>query len=56
LNQLVNGGLAMNHNNQTAISYKTTANNCSQIKAKLGTATTAELIRIALQSGLMPSP
>src|SRR5262245_39690393 len=34
------------------ISYKTAANNCSQIKAKLGTASTAGLIRIAIQSGL----
>lgn len=35
------------------ISYKTAANNCTQIKAKLGTATTADLIRIAIQSGLV---
>jgi DNA-binding CsgD family transcriptional regulator len=34
------------------ISYKTAANNCTQIKAKLGTASTADLIRIAIQSGL----
>jgi len=34
------------------ISYKTAANKCSQIKAKLGADTTAELIRIAIQSGL----
>jgi DNA-binding NarL/FixJ family response regulator len=34
------------------ISYKTAANNCSQIKAKLRADTTAELIRIAIQSGL----
>jgi DNA-binding NarL/FixJ family response regulator len=39
------------------ISYKTAANNCSQIKAKLGAASTADLIRIAIQSGLTgPSP
>jgi two-component system invasion response regulator UvrY len=41
------------------ISYKTAANNCTQIKAKLGTASTAELIRLAIQSGLtgpLPSP
>jgi DNA-binding NarL/FixJ family response regulator len=38
------------------ISYKTVANNCSQIKVKLGTATMAQLIRIALQSGLAPYP
>jgi two-component system, NarL family, invasion response regulator UvrY len=34
------------------ISYKTAANNCTQIKAKLGTASTADLIRFAIQSGL----
>jgi DNA-binding NarL/FixJ family response regulator len=34
------------------ISYKTAANKCSQIKAKLGASTTAELIRLAIQSGL----
>jgi DNA-binding NarL/FixJ family response regulator len=34
------------------ISYKTAANNCTRIKAKLGTTTTADLIRIAIQSGL----
>jgi two-component system, NarL family, invasion response regulator UvrY len=41
------------------VSYKTAANRCTQIKAKLGTATTADLIRIAMQSGLtdpLPSP
>ena len=38
------------------ISYKTVANNCSQIKARLGITTNAELIRIALQSGLTPHP
>ena len=35
------------------ISYKTAANNCSQIKAKLGAATTADLVRLAMQSGLI---
>jgi hypothetical protein len=34
------------------ISYKTAANNCSRIKAKLRAATTADLIRIAIRSGL----
>jgi DNA-binding NarL/FixJ family response regulator len=34
------------------IGYKTAANNCSQIKAKLRAASTADLIRIALQHGL----
>jgi DNA-binding NarL/FixJ family response regulator len=35
------------------ISYKTAANNCSQIKAKLGTTSTADLIRVAIQSRLI---
>ena len=35
------------------ISYKTAANNCSQIKAKLRAATTADLVRLAIQSGLI---
>jgi len=34
------------------VSYKTPANNCSQIKAKLGAASAADLIRIAIRSGL----
>jgi two-component system, NarL family, invasion response regulator UvrY len=34
------------------IGYKTAANNCSQIKTKLRAATTADLIRIAIQNGL----
>jgi DNA-binding NarL/FixJ family response regulator len=34
------------------ISYKTAANNCSQIKGKLGASGTADLIRIAIRSGL----
>jgi DNA-binding NarL/FixJ family response regulator len=35
------------------IGYKTAANNCSRIKAKLGAASTADLIRIAIRSGLI---
>jgi two-component system invasion response regulator UvrY len=35
------------------ISQKTAANSCSRIKAKLGAASTADLIRIALRSGLI---
>jgi two-component system invasion response regulator UvrY len=34
------------------VSYKTVANNCSHIKAKLGVARTADLIRIAILHGL----
>ncbi|MGH7063652.1 MAG: response regulator [Stellaceae bacterium] len=35
------------------ISQKTAANSCSRIKVKLGAASTADLIRIALRSGLI---
>jgi DNA-binding NarL/FixJ family response regulator len=34
------------------ISYKTVANNCAQIKAKLGVQRTAELVRIAVLFGI----
>jgi two-component system, NarL family, invasion response regulator UvrY len=34
------------------ISYKTAANNCTRIKTKLGAATTADLIRIAIRHNL----
>ena len=34
------------------IGYKTAANNCSQIKTKLRTGSTADLIRLAVQHGL----
>jgi two-component system, NarL family, invasion response regulator UvrY len=36
------------------LSYKTIANTCGQIKAKLGVQRTAELIRIALENGIVP--
>lgn len=35
------------------ISYKTAANTCGQIKAKLGAARTADLVRIAIQNGIV---
>jgi two-component system, NarL family, invasion response regulator UvrY len=35
------------------VSYKTAVNKCTQIKAKLGATSTADLIRIALQCGLI---
>ncbi|HJS87171.1 MAG TPA: response regulator transcription factor [Acetobacteraceae bacterium] len=35
-----------------SLSYKTVANACSQIKAKLGVARTADLIRVAIEMGL----
>ena len=41
---------------EVGVSYKTAANTCTQIKAKLGAATTADLIRFAIQSGLADHP
>lgn len=39
------------------VSYKTVANNCAQIKAKLGVLRTADLIRLAILHGIsMPGP
>jgi two-component system, NarL family, invasion response regulator UvrY len=35
------------------IGYKTAANNCTRIKAKLGAASTPELIRIAIRRGIV---
>ena len=35
------------------IGYKTAANNCSRIKARLSAASTADLIRIAIRAGLV---
>ncbi len=34
------------------ISYKTVANTCSQIKAKLGVARTADLVRLSIERGV----
>jgi two-component system, NarL family, invasion response regulator UvrY len=41
---------------EIGVSYKTAANTCTQIKAKLAAATTADLIRFAIQSGLADHP
>jgi DNA-binding NarL/FixJ family response regulator len=38
------------------LSYKTVANNCAQIKAKLGVTRTADLIRLAIETGLGAAP
>jgi DNA-binding NarL/FixJ family response regulator len=35
------------------LGYKTIANNCTLIKAKLGVSRTADLLRVALESGLL---
>jgi two-component system invasion response regulator UvrY len=37
------------------VSYKTVANNCTQIKAKLGATRTADLVRIAIRHGITGS-
>jgi DNA-binding CsgD family transcriptional regulator len=34
------------------LGYKTVANTCTQIKAKLGVARTADLVRLALEAGV----
>jgi DNA-binding CsgD family transcriptional regulator len=34
------------------LSYKTIANTCTQIKAKLGVNRTADLVRLALEAGV----
>jgi two-component system, NarL family, invasion response regulator UvrY len=38
------------------VSYKTVANQCSQLKARLGAARTADLIRIAIAYGISAAP
>jgi len=34
------------------VGYKTIANNCSQIKSKLGVSRTADLVRLAIETGV----
>jgi len=34
------------------VGYKTVANNCSQIKSKLGVSRTADLVRLAIETGV----
>jgi len=51
--RLLAGGCTLHQIADTiGVSYKTAANNCTQIKVKLGATSTADLIRIAMQSGL----
>jgi DNA-binding NarL/FixJ family response regulator len=38
----------------TGVSYKTIANSLSLLKARLGVSTTAELVRLAIKSGISP--
>ena len=49
LRQLAEGRTLSQIADTVGIGYKTAANNCSRIKAKLGAASTADLIRIALR-------
>ena len=53
LRQLAEGRTLSQIADAVGIGYKTAANNCSRIKAKLGAASTADLIRIALRYGLV---
>jgi len=34
------------------VGYKTVANNCVQIKSKLGVSRTADLVRLAIETGV----
>jgi len=38
--------------NALGVSYKTVANTCSQIKAKLGVARTVDLVRLSIEKGV----
>jgi two-component system, NarL family, invasion response regulator UvrY len=54
--RLLAGGRTLSQIADTlGIGYKTTANNCSRIKAKIGAATTADCIRAAFRFGLVQS-
>jgi two-component system, NarL family, invasion response regulator UvrY len=51
--RLLGGGSSLNQIAETiGVSYKTVANTCGQIKAKLGAPRTADLVRIAIQRGM----
>jgi two-component system invasion response regulator UvrY len=53
LRQLAEGRTLSQIADTVGIGYKTAANNCSRIKARLGAASTADLIRIAIRCGLV---
>lgn len=53
LRQLAQGRTLSQIAEAVGIGYKTAANNCTRIKARLGAATTADVIRIAIQAGLV---
>jgi DNA-binding NarL/FixJ family response regulator len=52
LRQLVDGRSLLQIAAAMGVSYKTIANRCTQIKARLGAARTADLVRIAIRHGL----
>jgi DNA-binding NarL/FixJ family response regulator len=53
LRQLATGRTLSQIADTVGIGYKTAANTCSRIKTKLGVASTADLIRVAIRSGLV---
>jgi two-component system, NarL family, invasion response regulator UvrY len=53
LRQLAAGRTLSEIAHMVGIGYKTAANTCSRIKTKLGVASTADLIRIAILCGLV---
>jgi len=53
LRQLAEGRTLSQIADTIGIGYKTAANSCTRIKARLGAASSAELIRIAIRSGLV---
>ena len=53
LRQLAEGHTLSQIADTVGIGYKTAANNCSRIKARLSVASTADLIRIAIRCGLV---
>ena len=53
LRQLAAGRTLSQIAEAVGIGYKTAANICTRIKARLGAATTADVIRIAIQAGLV---
>jgi DNA-binding NarL/FixJ family response regulator len=53
LRQLAQGRTLSQIADTVGIGYKTAANNCSRIKARLGVTSTADLVRIAIRHGLI---
>ena len=53
LRQLAQGRTLSQIADTVGIGYKTAANNCSRIKARLGVTSTADLVRVAIRYGLV---